>query len=52
MNATCLNFWKMQIKVDYECKQRLKNKIEKQTNLDENCINSLNSLNNNNEFFH
>ena len=28
----------MQIEVDYECKQRLKNKIKKQTNLNENCI--------------
>ena len=28
----------MQIKVDYECKQRLRNKIRKQTNLNENCI--------------
>ena len=28
----------MQIEVDYECKQRLKNKVEKQINLNENCI--------------
>ena len=28
----------MQIEVDYKCKQRLRNKTEKQTNLNENCI--------------
>ena len=28
----------MQIEIDYEREKRLKNKIEKQTNLNENCI--------------
>ena len=29
MNVICLNFWKMQIEVDYKCKQRLRNKVKK-----------------------